>query len=171
MPVPFAPALFRRACARFATGITVCTVLAPDNTPHGLTVNSFTSVSMEPPLVLVCVDNRANVLPFFQHATHFGINILSESQEALSVRFAERGLDRFSGIEWNPGDSGVPLLGGTLARFECATSQVIPAGDHTIIFGEVMHAEYEDGEPLIYFASAYHTAHPRKRNAIRGTEG
>lgn len=163
MPVPFDPAQFRRACARFATGITVSTALAADGTPHGFTANSFTSVSMEPPLVLICVDNRANVLRHFAHAEHFGVNILAEDQEAISVRFAERGLDRFEGIDWHPGSTGVPLLGGALARFECVTRQTINAGDHMIILGEVLHAEWQDGAPLLYYASAYHTAQTRKR--------
>lgn len=164
MPEPYDPAQFRRACARFATGITVSTALAADGTPHGFTANSFTSVSMEPPLVLICVDHRANVLRHFEQAAHFGVNILAEDQEALSVRFAERGLDRFNGIDWHPGATGVPLLGGALARFECATRQSIPAGDHLIILGEVLHAEWENGAPLLYYASAYHTAQPRKRD-------
>ena len=164
MPEPYDPAQFRRACARFATGITVSTALAADGTPHGFTANSFTSVSMEPPLVLICVDHRANVLRHFEQASHFGVNILAEDQEALSVRFAERGLDRFQGIDWRPGETGVPLLTGALARFECATRQSIPAGDHLIILGEVLHAEWENGAPLLYYASAYHTAQPRKRD-------
>lgn len=162
MSVPFDPAQFRRACARFATGITVSTALAADGTPHGFTANSFTSVSMEPPLVLICVDHRANVLRHFEQASHFGINILAEDQEALSVRFAGRGLDRFGGIAWRPGQTGVPLLDGALARFECVTKQKIVAGDHTIILGEVLHAEWQEGAPLLYYASAYHTAQVRK---------
>jgi flavin reductase (DIM6/NTAB) family NADH-FMN oxidoreductase RutF len=169
MPVPphlppFDPVQFRRACGRFATGITVSTALAADGTPHGFTANSFTSVSMEPPLVLICVDHRANVLRHFEQAAHFGVNILAADQEAVSVRFAERGLDRFVGIDWHPGSTGVPLLSGALARFECATRQTIQAGDHTIILGEVLHAEYQDGAPLLYFSSAYHTLHPRPRS-------
>jgi len=163
MPAPFDPAQFRRACARFATGITVSTALAPDGTPHGFTANSFTSVSMEPPMVLICVDHRANVLRHFEDAKHFGVNILAEDQEALSVRFAERGLDRFVGIEWHTGATGVPLLGGALARFECATIQTLAAGDHTIILGEVLYAEWQEGAPLLYFAHGYHTALPRQR--------
>ena len=163
MPEPFDPAQFRRACARFATGITVSTALAADGTPHGFTANSFTSVSMEPPLVLICVDHRANVLRHFEQASHFGINILAEDQEAISVRFAEKGLDRFNGIDWHAGATGVPLLGGALARFECATRQKIEAGDHLIILGEVLHAEWETGAPLLYYASAYYTAQARQR--------
>lgn len=114
-------------------------------------------------MVLICVDNRANVLRHFVHATHFGVNILAADQEPLSVRFAERGLDRFVGIDWHPGATGVPLLGGALARFECLTCQTIAAGDHTIILGEVLHAEWQEGDPLLYYASAYHLAQPRKR--------
>ena len=164
MHEPFDPVRFRRACARFATGITVSTALAADGTPHGFTANSFTSVSMEPPLILICVDHRANVLRHFEQATHFGVNILAEDQEALSVRFAERGLDRFVGIDWHPGSTGVPLLAGALARFECATRQTLAAGDHTIILGEVLHAEWQEGAPLLYYASAYYSARPRKRD-------
>lgn len=167
MPEPFHPAQFRLACARFATGITVSTALAADGTPHGFTANSFTSVSMEPPLILICVDHRANVLRHFEQARHFGVNVLAEHQEAISVRFAERGLDRFSSIDWHPGETGVPLLGGALARFECATRQTIPAGDHTIILGEVLHADWQEGAPLLYYARGYHTAHPRKRESGR----
>ena len=163
MPVSFDPAQFRRACARFATGITVSTALAADGTPHGFTANSFTSVSIEPPMVLICVDHRANVLRHFQDAKHFGVNILAQDQEALSVRFAERGLDRFVGIDWHTGATGVPLLGGALARFECATIQTLAAGDHTIILGEVLHAEWQEGAPLLYFAHGYHVAQPRPR--------
>jgi len=163
MSQPFDPGQFRLACARFATGITVSTALAPDGTPHGFTANSFTSVSMEPPLVLICVDHRANVLRHFEQATHFGVNVLAADQEALSVRFAERGLDRFEGIDWHAGATGVPLLGGALARFECATRQTVSAGDHTIILGEVLHAEWEEGTPLLYFARAYHVAQPRAK--------
>ena len=161
--MPFDPTQFRRACARFATGITVSTALAADGTPHGFTANSFTSVSLEPPLVLICVDNRANVLRHFEQAAYFGVNILGAEQEAISVRFAERGLDRFEGIDWHAGATGVPLLGGALARLECQTSQKLTAGDHTIILGEVLHAEWEEGAPLLYYASAYHTAQPRRR--------
>jgi 3-hydroxy-9,10-secoandrosta-1,3,5(10)-triene-9,17-dione monooxygenase reductase component len=161
--MPYDPTQFRRACARFATGVTVSTALGADGTPHGFTANSFTSVSLEPPMVLICVDNRANVLRHFEQAGYFGVNVLAADQEAISVRFAERGLDRFVGIDWRAGETGVPLLGGALARLECRTSQQMVAGDHTIILGEVLHAEWEEGSPLLYYASAYHTAERRQR--------
>lgn len=165
--MPFDSLQFRRACACFTTGITVSTARGADGTPHGFTANSFTSVSMEPPLILICVDNKANVLRHFEQAKHFGVNILAEHQEAISVRFAERGLDRFSSIDWHPGETGVPLLDRALARFECATLQTIPGGDHTIFLGEVLHADWQEGAPLLYYARSYHTAHPRKRNPER----
>ena len=146
---------FRQACARFATGITISTVLGSDGTPHGLTANSFTSVSMDPPMLLLCIDHKANIIDHFKNAKHFGINILEKGQMNLSNRFAERGQDRFGGVSWHVGQFGVPLLDGAIAHFECAITNVIEAGDHSIFLGEVVSAESFDGEPLLYFRSRY----------------
>lgn len=146
---------FRRACSRFATGITIATVMAADGSPQGFTANSFTSVSAEPPLVLLCIDRRANILPYFQEANHFAINILSREQKELSMRFAARGLDRFSGVEWRRGVGEAPLLDGALAQFECARREVWEAGDHLVFLGEVVAARHDDGAPLLYYASGY----------------
>ena len=147
--------LFRRVCGRFASGITITTVLDATGAVHGLTANSFTSVSLAPPLVLVCVDHRTKVLEHFRHNSHFGINILSEHQRPLSDRFAGSGYDRFEGVEWYPGQTGVPLLPGVLAALECSRVKMVPAGDHDILIGQVVHAQCHDGEPLIYFGSQY----------------
>jgi flavin reductase (DIM6/NTAB) family NADH-FMN oxidoreductase RutF len=149
------PQLFRRACAQFATGIAIATVFDPQGAPHGMTVNSFTSVSLTPPLVLICVDYSANLLPFFRAASHYAINVLAEHQQALSQRFAQRGCDRFDGVEWRPGATGVPLLPAALAHLECATTQVIEAGDHAIFLAQVIHAACFPGRPLLYFDSSY----------------
>jgi len=149
------PLSFRRACARFATGITIATVLGSDGTPQGFTANSFTSVSVDPPMVLLCIDRSANVLPHFQAAPQFGINVLSAEQKELSMRFATRGQDRFEGVGWRTGVGSSPILEGALAQFECLTRQVWEAGDHLIFLGEVIAAHYEDGAPLLYYASAY----------------
>ena len=147
---------FRRACSRFATGIAVATTSGPGGEPHGLTVNSFTSVSLEPPIVLVCVDYRCNILQHFRAHSHFGINILAADQQALSARFAERVGDRFDGIGWRRGEtSGVPLLAGSLALFECKVSQIVESGDHAVFFGEVLAVEAADGDPLLYFCGRY----------------
>jgi flavin reductase (DIM6/NTAB) family NADH-FMN oxidoreductase RutF len=147
--------LFRRVCGRFASGITITTVLDEAGGVHGLTANSFTSVSLTPPLVLVCVDHRAAILEHFRHSRHFGINILGEHQRPLSDRFAGSGYDRFEGVEWHRGQTGVPLLNGVLAVLECSRVKLVPTGDHDILIGQVVHAHCHDGEPLIYFGSQY----------------
>ena len=146
---------FRQACARYATGITISTAIASDGTPHGFTANSFTSVSLEPPLVLICIDRKANIIDLFRTAKYFGINVLEASQQELSNRFAGRGQDRFESVNWNPGSHGVPLLEGALAHFECRLENVIEAGDHDIFIGEVLRSEFSDGDPLLYFKSRY----------------
>lgn len=110
---------------------------------------------MDPPLVLICIDQRANIVDPFRAAKYFGINVLESSQTELSNRFAERGQDRFQGVSWRPGQFGVPLLDGSIAQFECAVKSVIEAGDHLIFIGEVVSAEFFDGEPLLYFRSRY----------------
>ena len=147
---------FCRACAKFPTGVTIVTVLDAEGSPHGMTASSFTSVSLEPPLVLVCVDHRASVLAHLRRAQHIGINILSENQQDLSVHFARPGHDRFDGVEWLAGHGGVPLIPGALARFECSIHRMIDAGDHTILIAEVLDAEHTNGRPLVYFGSGYH---------------
>src|SRR5215467_12291001 len=106
---------FRRICGKFASGITIATVRDADGACHGMTANSFTSVSMTPPLVLVCVDHRARILEHFRIGEHFGINILSANQKPLSDRFAGSGYDRFEGVNWFPGQTGVPLFPDVLA--------------------------------------------------------
>ena len=146
---------FRRICGKFASGITIATVLDSGGSPHGMTANSFTSVSMTPPLVLVCVDHRTRILEHFRIGDHFGINILSASQKQLSDKFAGSGYDRFEGVTWHPGQTGVPLLPEVLATIECSRVNVVTAGDHDIVIGEVLHANCEDGDPLVFYCSQY----------------
>jgi flavin reductase (DIM6/NTAB) family NADH-FMN oxidoreductase RutF len=146
---------FRRACGRFATGVTVASVLDVDGTPHGLTVSSFTSVSLEPPLVLICLGHAVTSIDVFRQSRYFGINVLAEDQSGLSDRFATKGFDRFDGLAWERGDHGVPLLTEALANIECALVRRVTAGDHDIFIGEMLRARVRDGEPLIYFAGRY----------------
>jgi flavin reductase (DIM6/NTAB) family NADH-FMN oxidoreductase RutF len=148
---------FREACARYATGITVATVTDSDGRPHGLTANSFSSVSAVPPMVLVCVDHRATAHPQFLAAPGFAINILSDQQRDVSVRFAGPADERFEGLDWHPGPHiGAPLLPGTLAWLECKTTHRIEAGDHTVFIGEVLAADaLADARPLVYFLREY----------------
>jgi flavin reductase (DIM6/NTAB) family NADH-FMN oxidoreductase RutF len=146
---------FLRTCAKFPTGVTIVTVLDAEGSPHGMTASSFTSVSLEPPLVLVCVDHRATVLAHLRRARHIGINILSEDQQHLSAHFARRGHDRFDGVEWYAAHGGVPLIPGALAWFECSIQRLVEAGDHDIVIAQVLDAEHLDGRPLVYFESGY----------------
>jgi len=146
---------FRRACGRFATGVCVATVLDPEGIPHGLTVSSFTSVSLDPPLVLICLGHAVTMIEAFRAASHFGINILSAEQRELSNRFARKGCDRFDALPWDRGATGVPLLPGVLAQIECATNQRITSGDHDIFVGRMVRAMVIDGDPLLYYAGAY----------------
>lgn len=154
-PTMVSPELFRKCCSKFATGIAIATVLSKEGEPHGLTINSFTSVSACPPLVLVCIDYRCAFLHHFRSSAHFGVNILAADQEDLSVRFSQRPSDRFRDTPWTRGVSGVPLLSGCLASLECASSQVVESGDHAIFIGEVERALYHEGAPLLYYDRSY----------------
>lgn len=151
--------VFRRLCARFATGVAIASVCDASAAPHGLTINSFTSVSLDPPLVLICIDNRAVILNVFREATHFAINILRSGQQDLSNRFATRTDDRFEDVRWHTGSHGVPVIEGVLATLICATTRRVEAGDHTILLAEVMAGELAAGtglpDPLLYFNSGY----------------
>lgn len=152
---PVTADLFRRVCSQFATGVAIATVLDELSVPHGLTINSFTSVSLTPPLVLICIDYRSAILQRFRRASHYGINVLTSMQRELSNRFATKPDDRFDGLAWQAGISGVPLIDGSLATFECVNRQVIESGDHAIFLGEVVAANVNPGEPLLFFDSAY----------------
>ena len=155
-----APREFRSVCGKFATGITIATAVGTDGQPHGLTVNSFTSVSLHPPLVLICLDHRVRLLEPCLQSGYFGINILSEHQEALSCRFAQSGVDRFADIAWRSGQTGVPLLPEVLATLECRLVQTLTAGDHMVLIGEVLHLACREGKPLAYFGGAYSRVQP-----------
>jgi flavin reductase (DIM6/NTAB) family NADH-FMN oxidoreductase RutF len=146
---------FRRACGRFATGVTIASVLDASGTPHGLTVSSFTSVSLSPPLVLICLGHEVSAIGHFRQASYFGINVLREDQQDLSRTFARKGFDRFDGLDWQPGETGVPLIPLALANIECQVFARHTAGDHDILIGEMVAARTAPGEPLIYFASHY----------------
>jgi flavin reductase (DIM6/NTAB) family NADH-FMN oxidoreductase RutF len=146
---------FRRVCGRFATGVAIASAVGPDGVPHGLTISSFTSVSLQPPLILICLGHAVTNIAEFRQATHFGISILGEARRSLSDRFAQKGHDRFDGVEWFSGETGVPLIAGALGTMECSTYQRIPCGDHDIFVGEVVRASVTEGKPLIYFGSGY----------------
>ena len=149
------PAEFRHACGRFATGVTIASALDDRGIAHGLTVSSFTSVSLEPPLILICLGHEATMIDVFRRAFHFGISILREGDHALSQRFATAGQDRFEGVAWRRGQTGVPLIDCALAALECKVHQRFTAGDHDLLVGCVVCTRVEDGAPLIHYAGRY----------------
>ena len=159
---------FRKTVGQFAAGVTVVTTRAPDGRPQGLTVSSFCSVSLEPPLVLVCVDHRSETHAGFKASGVFGVSILEESQEDLSRRFATAGEDKFHGIELITGRSGVALIPGALAHLECRIVKAPDAGDHTVYIGEVTSLGMWPGRPLLYHASAYHRLTPAESGPLAG---
>jgi flavin reductase (DIM6/NTAB) family NADH-FMN oxidoreductase RutF len=147
---------FRDALGRFATGVTIVTTLAPDGTPDGLTANSFTSVSLDPPLVLFCIARTATSWDAFAGAQAFAVHVLASHQRDLSARFASRVADKFEGIPWERGRGGVPVLAESLATFECAMHATHDAGDHRILIGRVEAFSHQSSEaPLLYYAGAY----------------
>jgi 3-hydroxy-9,10-secoandrosta-1,3,5(10)-triene-9,17-dione monooxygenase reductase component len=145
----------RGAFGRFATGVTIATARAPGGQPVGVTVNSFTSVSLDPPLILWSLARKASSLPIFLGGSHFAVNVLSEEQHSLSERFATPVENRFEGVDWSPGMAGVPLLSGCIAIFECLNAKHIEAGDHTLFLGSVQRYRCRTGAPLLFFASRY----------------
>lgn len=147
---------FRRACGRFASGVTVASITDEQGAAHGLTVSSFTSVSLEPPLILICLAHSVTEIEAFRRARHFGISILREQDREVSTGFASKGHGRFNSIAWRRGHSGVPLIDCSLATLECETHHRMAAGDHDILIGRVIHTQVEDGAPLLHYASRYH---------------
>ena len=146
---------FRQVMGNFATGVTVVTTLDQDGKPYGLTVNSFTSVSLDPILVLVCLDDKLSGLQAFKDSKHFGVSVLSENQEDASRLFAKKDSERPANIYFE-GTLGMPLLRNSLAIMECETVAMYPGGDHIILLGQVLAAELMDAsKPLLYFRGNY----------------
>lgn len=154
------PRTLRDAMGLFATGVTVVTAVGANDQPIGMTANSFTSVSLDPPLLLVCIAKSAGSAPQLQSTQKFGVNVLQIGQQPASNRFASKVEDRFSGVEWTMGETGVPLLDGSLVSFECERQTLHDAGDHFIMVGHVMRAQFEPHrDPLLFFRGKYRRLH------------
>ncbi len=158
---PVDPALFRDSMSRWATGVTVVTTSDEEGRHHGFTANSFTAVSLVPPMVLVCLDRVANCLGAFAASPRLAVHVLRHDQEELAVRFSRKEADKFAGAVVEDGVADVPLLAGALARLECQVTDRVWAGDHLILIAEVCRAEVgrpeaADGEPLVYYRQAFH---------------
>ena len=145
----------------FATGVTIVTARAPDGTVVGLTASSFNSVSLTPPLVLWSLAQAAASLPAFSKGSHYAINVLAADQKALAERFALRGSDRWSGVEFSDGLGRAPLLHGAAATFECFNRSRYEEGDHVIFVGEVERCGFRPGaSPLLFHGGRFYTEHP-----------
>lgn len=151
----FDPLQLRDCLGKFATGVTVVTCSNADGGPRGITANSFSSVSLEPPLVLWNIAKVSNSLQSFLNARQFAINILAADQQELSSHFAKTDHTRFNGVEFDRSDHGVPILRNTLACLECRTYQIHDCGDHHIIVGEVESFRSDDRSPLLFVAGQY----------------
>jgi flavin reductase (DIM6/NTAB) family NADH-FMN oxidoreductase RutF len=154
--MPIDKALYKHVLRKFAAGVTVVTTEGADHEPHGLTATAFCAVSLEPPLVLVCIDKKAISYPHFEPAGIFAVNFLGADQEHLSQHFATHGGEKFKDLEWKRGDIGAPLLAGTIGHVECRIVGAYDAGDHTIYLGQVESATAGDGAPLLHFHGAYY---------------
>ncbi len=152
--------LYRRVMGRFATGVTVVTVPSANGNVKGMTANSFTSVSLEPMLVLVCVDYRAKTLALMEASERFGISVLTEEQQPLSDYFARSEQDpetaRQLGVRFHKSKHGTPLLNGCLATLDCRKVAAHVAGDHTVFIGEVQEMHAAEGRPLLFYSGRYH---------------
>ena len=147
--------ILRNAFGCFATGVTIVTTREKDSTPRGFTANSFTSVSLDPPLLLICIDKSAHSRDVFIEASHFAVNILSEEQKAVSGLFASQSPEKFKLATWQPGRADMPLLDGSLSTFVCAQHRLVDAGDHLILIGRVVDFRIGEGQPLGYYKGSY----------------
>jgi len=148
-------ATFRSLLGRFASGVTVVTTRDTAGDDHGMTVSAFCSLSLEPPLVLMCIEHRASIHDVLLAASEFVVNVLAEGQEPMARRFAEHPNDRFQGVGYSRGVTGAAILNDVLAHVECAIAAHHPGGDHTIFLGEVVAGRARPDRPLLYYRGGY----------------
>jgi flavin reductase (DIM6/NTAB) family NADH-FMN oxidoreductase RutF len=153
------PPQFRQLLGRFATGVTVVTARGPGGGPVGMTASSVASVSLEPPLLLVCVDRTHDMHAALEAGQHFVLNVLAADQEALSRRFAGDEENRFDGVGYKENRQGIPVLDGALASIECVKQTAVPGGDHTVFLGLVTGGAVTDRRPLLYYRGGYSSLH------------
>ena len=145
----------RQALGSFPTGVTVVSCLDKNKNPLGFTANSFTSVSLDPQLISICIDKESFNIDSFSITKHFAVSVLSEDQQSISTTFATPNEDRFQNVEWRTEDTGSPIIENAVAWFDCNTRQVIDAGDHLIIIGEIIAFDSSPKTPLMYLRGNY----------------
>lgn len=149
-PPPFDSRALRNVLGRFATGVTVVTTLGEGGAPVGLVVNSFSAVSLDPPLILWSIVSKAPSRVAFQSHPGFAVNIMGAEAAAETMQFARPSDDKFAGIDWQPGHHGVPVLGQAIATLECELADRLECGDHEIMIGSVLRIAEKDGAPLLF---------------------
>jgi flavin reductase (DIM6/NTAB) family NADH-FMN oxidoreductase RutF len=142
--------LFREVLGNYPTGVTVITAKDSEGKPVGLTVNSFASVSMEPLMVLWCIDHKVSTIKSFTEGGKFAVHVLAGDQQELCKTFASKNVDRFSTCNWNFSENQLPIIDGAFAVLECKTFQTVEAGDHTILIGEVTNIQMDKKDPMLY---------------------
>jgi len=152
---------FRAAMASFAAGVTIVTTIDSSGRPHALTATAFSSVSLSPPLCLVCIDRRSRTYQSVTRSGRFAVNILNADQQSLSVHFSSSIADKFEIVRWRPGEvTGCPIIEGALAWMECSVSEIYSGGDHDIFLGRVASVRVHDGTPLVYWRGSYSSLPP-----------
>jgi flavin reductase (DIM6/NTAB) family NADH-FMN oxidoreductase RutF len=147
---------FRRVMGSFASGVTVTTVMGVDGMPRGFTASAVSSLSLEPRMLLVCVNEKSTSLKVIQEAGNFTVNILAADQQEVAQQFATQGEDRFAGIRWRRGpETGAPVIDGSLAYAECKLAGSCRGGDHVVLMGEIVGGDAHEAEPLLYFRGRY----------------
>jgi flavin reductase (DIM6/NTAB) family NADH-FMN oxidoreductase RutF len=153
--MPVDEAQFKLAMSHFASGVTVVST-EHEETPYGMTVASFASLSLNPPLVLICIEKTVKSHDAIAAAGKFGVSMLAQEQSEISNRFASKKIDdRFAGVAWSRGELGMPLIDGAICALECTVQSQLPGGDHTIFVGEVASVRTHEAQPLVYYRSGY----------------
>ncbi|PZQ13595.1 MAG: flavin reductase [Ancylobacter novellus] len=152
---PISSTDLRSFAGHFATGVAVVTTKSPEGDLAGVTINAVTSLSLTPPLFLICLDHRSNTLGALLASGHFGLHFLSKDQTEISKVFASKREDKFSEVAHRIGETGSPIIEGVLAAAECRLAEICPGGDHTIVIGQVEKVHIHGGEPLLYHRGAY----------------
>lgn len=149
---------FKQGFSRWATGVTIVTAQSGERV-HGMTVSAFTEVSLDPPLLLICADQKSNTLPLIREAGAFAVNVLASHQQALSNRFASKKDEwkRFDGLEYDLGATGAPLLREVVVNFDCRLVGAHEQGDHVICIGQIDDVRHSDREPLLHYRGAYYS--------------
>lgn len=147
---------FKQAMGCFPSGVTIVTTVSSDNQRYGFTASAFSSLSLSPPLILVCLANSADCFQPFNNEEQFAVNIIGSNHEKLAFKFATKGCDKFEGNEFVPGADGLPILADAPVSLECRTKYTYPGGDHIILVGEVKHVRINDGKPTIWHQGKFH---------------